>query len=91
MRVASGTQRGRHARAQAQARYKLEEGKRDTAREAGSLEFGFATSRSFQEADVSSSVRDGAKMDAKAVVLKELEKGRNSDKLANGLSLLTSL
>ena len=30
-------------------------------------------------------------MDAKAVVLKELEKGRNSDKLANGLSVLTSL
>ena len=89
MRVASGTQRGRHARAKAQAHDKQEEGKRDTAREAGSVEFGFA--RSFQEASVSSSVRDGAKMDAKAVVLKELEKGRNSDKLANGLSLLMSL
>jgi hypothetical protein len=33
----------------------------------------------------------GAKMDAKAVVLKELERGRNSEKLANALSLLTSL
>jgi hypothetical protein len=30
-------------------------------------------------------------MDAEAVVLKELKRGRNSDKLANGLSLLTSL
>jgi hypothetical protein len=87
--VASGTQRGRHARAQAKAHYKQEEGKRDTAREAGSGEFGLA--RSFQVADVSSSVRGGAKMDAEAVVLKELKRGRNSDKLANGLSLLTSL
>ena len=36
----------------------------------------------------------GAKMDAvaaKAVVLKELKSGRNSDKLENALSLLTSL
>ncbi len=56
---------------------------------AGSVEFGLA--RSFQEADVSSSVRGGAKMDAKAVVLKELERGRNSDKLANALSLLATL
>jgi hypothetical protein len=30
-------------------------------------------------------------MDAKAVVLEELESGRNSDKLANALSSLTSL
>jgi hypothetical protein len=30
-------------------------------------------------------------MDAKAVVIEELRSGRNSDKLANGLSLLTSL
>ena len=68
-----------------------QEGKRDTAREAGSLEFGFATSRSFQEASVSSSVRDGAKMDAKAVVLEELQSGRTGDKLKNELSLLTAL
>ncbi len=33
----------------------------------------------------------GAKMDAEAVVLKELESGRNSKELANALSLLTSL
>ncbi len=33
----------------------------------------------------------GAKMDAKAVVIEELRSGRNSDKLANALSLLTSL
>ncbi len=33
----------------------------------------------------------GAKMDARAVVLEELKSGRNSEKLANGLSLLTSL
>jgi hypothetical protein len=33
----------------------------------------------------------GAKMDAKAVVLQQLKSGRNSDKLANALSLLTSL
>jgi hypothetical protein len=30
-------------------------------------------------------------MDANAIVLKELESGRNRDKLANALSLLTSL
>ena len=30
-------------------------------------------------------------MDAEAVVLEELENGRNSDELANALSLLTSL
>ncbi len=30
-------------------------------------------------------------MDAKAVVLQELTSGRNSDKLANALSLLTEL
>jgi hypothetical protein len=30
-------------------------------------------------------------MDARAVVLKEIKSGRNSDKLANKLSLLTSL
>jgi hypothetical protein len=30
-------------------------------------------------------------MDARAVVLKELKRGRNSDKLANALSLLTML
>jgi hypothetical protein len=30
-------------------------------------------------------------MDARAVVLEELKSGRNSEKLANGLSLLTSL
>jgi hypothetical protein len=30
-------------------------------------------------------------MDARAVVLKELNSGRNSDKLANALSLLASL
>ena len=36
--------------------------------------------------------REGrAKMDAKAVVLQELRSGRNSDKLADALSLLTSL
>jgi hypothetical protein len=33
----------------------------------------------------------GAKMDAEAVVLKELKSGRNSQKLANAMSLLTSL
>jgi hypothetical protein len=33
----------------------------------------------------------GAKMDAKGVVIEELKSGRNSDKLANALSLLTSL
>jgi hypothetical protein len=30
-------------------------------------------------------------MDAKAVVLEELKSGRNSDKLANALSLVTAL
>jgi hypothetical protein len=35
--------------------------------------------------------RGGAKMEAEAVVLKELKSGRNSDKLAKALSLLTSL
>jgi hypothetical protein len=30
-------------------------------------------------------------MDARAVVLEELKNGRNSDKLANALSLLTAL
>jgi hypothetical protein len=30
-------------------------------------------------------------MDAKAIVLRELKRGRNSDRLANALSLLTSL
>ncbi len=44
------TQRGKHARAKAQAHYKQQEGKRDTARKAGSVEFGFA--RSCQVADV---------------------------------------
>jgi hypothetical protein len=33
----------------------------------------------------------GGKMDARAVVLKELTSGRDSDKLVNALSLLTSL
>jgi hypothetical protein len=33
----------------------------------------------------------GAKMDAEAVVLKELKSGRNTQKLANALNLLTSL
>jgi hypothetical protein len=33
----------------------------------------------------------GGKMDAEAVVLKELKSGRKSDKLVNALSLLTSL
>jgi hypothetical protein len=47
--------------------------------------------RSFQEADVLRQGRGGAKMDAKAVVLEELKSGRNSEKLANALSLLTSL
>jgi hypothetical protein len=32
-----------------------------------------------------------AKRDAEAVVIKELISGRNSDKLANALSLLTTL
>jgi hypothetical protein len=32
-----------------------------------------------------------AKMDAEAVVIEELISGRNSDKLANALSLLTTL
>jgi hypothetical protein len=50
-----------------------------------SVKRGVLRRRTFQAA------MDGAKMDAKAVVLKELEKGRNSDKLANRLSLLTSL
>jgi hypothetical protein len=37
-------------------------------------------------------VKGGAKMDAKkAVVLEELKSGRNSDKLANALSSLTTL
>ncbi len=33
----------------------------------------------------------GAKMNARAVVLEELKSGRNGDKLANALSLLTEL
>jgi hypothetical protein len=33
----------------------------------------------------------GAKMDAEAIVLEELKSGRNGDKLANALSLLTTL
>ena len=86
--VASGTQRGRHARAQAQARDKQEEGKRDTARGTALA----ASSMSFSGGGRSSKQRwGGAKMDARAVVLKELKSGRNRGKLAKALSLLTSL
>jgi hypothetical protein len=42
----------------------------------------------FQEADVCSSLRGGAMMDAKAVVIEELKR---ENKLANALSLLTEL
>jgi hypothetical protein len=79
--VASRTQRGKHARAQARPHDKREEGKRDKAALAAS------SSGSFQEAQYSG----GAKMDAETVVLEELKSGRNSDELANALSLLTSL
>jgi hypothetical protein len=44
LRVLSRTQPGKHARPKAQSHYKQEEGKRDTAREAGSVEFGLARS-----------------------------------------------
>ncbi len=54
---------------------------------AGSVEIGL---RGVQERTLKR-VGGGAKMDAKAVVLQELKSGRNSDKLASALSLLTSL
>ena len=90
VRVASGTQRGRHARAQAQAHYKQQEGKRDTAREAA-----WQRRVRFSE-EIAGGRRlkqrwGGAKMNAKKVVLQELKRGRNSDELASALSLLTSL
>jgi hypothetical protein len=34
---------------------------------------------------------DAREMDARAVVLRELKSGRNSDRLANALNLLTTL
>jgi hypothetical protein len=82
-RVVSWTQCGKHARAQAQTRDKREEGKRDKARGTFSEEFsgGGRLKQSWS----------GAKMDAEAIVLRELKRGRNSDRLANALSLMTSL
>ena len=87
--VASGTQRGKHARAQAQAHDKEEEGKRNKARGTALAASGF--SEEFWRRTVFKSRVRGEKMDAAAVVLKELKSGRNSDRLANALSLLTSL
>ncbi len=56
---------------------------------AGSVEFGLA--KSFSGGGRLKKRTGRRKMDAKAVVLKELKSGRNCDKLANALSLLTSL
>ncbi len=73
-----------------------EQGLREESDESG--EDGLAEQDELDESDESDEVdfaqalrRGGAKVDAKAVVLKVLESGRNSDKLANALSLLTSL
>jgi hypothetical protein len=73
---------------QAQAHDLRERGKkaRGTALTASSS----VLARSFQEADVKQRW-SGAKMNAEAIVLRELKSGRNSDRLANALSLLTSL
>ncbi len=64
-------------------------GKRDKAREtalaATSISEEFFKRRTFDAAF------GAAKMDAEAVVLEELKSGRNSDKLTNALSSLTSL
>ena len=89
--IASGTQRGKHACAQAQADGKREEEKRDKARGTA-----LAASSSVFNEEISEGGRltqrlGGAKMDAKAIVLEELKNGRNSDEIANALSLLTSL
>jgi hypothetical protein len=57
----------------------------------GARDAEFGSARALQEAEVFRSVRGDAKMNAKAVVLEELKGGRNTDKLANALSLLTTL
>jgi hypothetical protein len=85
-RSAQDTLRIRRTRALEARRGDEAHGARDGARDA---EFGLA--RTLQEADVWRSVRGDAKMDAEAVVVEELKSGRNSDKLANALSLLTAL
>ncbi len=64
---------------------------RGSRRETALAELSSVLVRSFQEADVSSSVRGGAKMNARVVVSEELRSVRNSDRLANALSSLTSL
>ena len=73
--------------------YKLEARRGDEAHGAwdGARDAEFGSARTLEEADVWRSVRGDAKMDAQAVVLEELKSGRNSDKLANALSLLTEL
>ena len=74
---------------QAQLHHKQGEGNRDKAREpelAASSSRGVFRRRTFEAA-----LGAAAKMDARAVVLEELKTGRNSDKLANALSLLTTL
>jgi len=86
--IACGTQRGKHARPQSQAHYKQQEGTRRVERR--------WQRRARLSDELSGGERlkqrwGGAKMDAKAVVLQELKSGRNSEKLANALSLLTSL
>jgi hypothetical protein len=48
-------------------------------------------SEEFSEGGRLTQFLDGAKMDDKVIVLEELKNGRNSDELANALSLLTSL
>ena len=82
--------RGRGVRAQAQAHDKQEEGKRDKAR-GTALAASSSLSDEFSGGERLNQRWGGAKMDAEAVVLKELKSGRNSNELANALSLLTSL
>ncbi len=67
-----------------------QEGAREKARETALAASSWLRD-GFQEADVGSNLRGGAKMDAEAVVIEELKSGRNRDKLANTLSLVTSL
>jgi hypothetical protein len=92
-----GTQRGKHARAQTQAHYKQEEGKGGTRRVERRWQRRVRSSDELSGGERLKQRSGGAKMDARAVVdaeavvLTELKSGRNSEKLANALSLLTAL
>ena len=88
--ASGGTQRGRHARAKTQVRYRKRRG-RGTRRAKRRWKRRVRLSDELSGGERLKQRWGGAKMDAKAVVLQELKSGRNSEKLANALSLLTSL